>query len=184
MSTAPIILQEIELERPTTGPVGHLLDLIEGLPLVFRNARLSRGLATVYEAADDIGIHYSTVTRIETRPEGVSLELLERIFEWLGPLTQQEWDELRYADTPPRPLSRTELLEELEVAMSGTTRDYRAIARRLRYPNPATLARRLDRMGEHRLARFFEGNEAGKCSGPDSVRVSPYVTHLFHNNPV
>lgn len=151
--------------------------------MVFRNARLSRGLETVNAAAKVIGIHTSTVTRIETRPETVSLELLERIFEWLGPLTQEEWDELRYADIPPRTLSRTELMHELAVAMSGTTRDYREIARRVGYPNPLSLARRLDRMGESRLASFFEGNHQGS-PGPGSLRVSPYVTHLFRDNPV
>lgn len=181
MSTAQVILQE-ETERPTTGPVGHLLDLVEGLPVVFRNARLSRGLDTVHAAAKAVGISDSTVTRIETRPETVSLELLERIFEWLGPLSQEEWDALRYADLPRRELSRTELLEELKVAMSDRA-DYRAVAARMQ-TSPATLSRRLDRMGEHRLARFFQGHNAGRCSGPDSVRVSPYVTHLFRDNPV
>jgi transcriptional regulator with XRE-family HTH domain len=159
------------------------LDLIEGLPVVFRNARLCRGLDTVHAAARDIGISDSTVTRIETRPETVNLELLERIFEWLGPLSQEEWDALRYADLPRRELSRTELLQELEVAMTHKD-DYRVVAARLQ-SSPAALSRRLDRMGEHRLARFFEGHNAGRCSsGPDSVRVSPYVTHLFHDNPV
>ena len=171
MSSAPVGLKLAGKPEPTLSPVVDLLDLLEALPVVLRAARFDRGLDKE-AAAEQIGINGSTVGRIESDKRGVTSDMLLLILEWLGPMSREEWDELRWADTLPRMLSREELLEELAVAMAGGSTDRGVIARRVGYEKPLSLSRRLWRMGEHKLAAYFESELPHPSPGPDSISVT------------
>jgi hypothetical protein len=180
LMSAATMMRETELEP---SPVIDLLDLLEGLPVVLRAARFARGLRTPEEAGKAIGIHPTVIRKVE-RGDGTqtAMPTLITIAEWLGPLTRDEWEELRWTETPPTILSRADLLHELEVAMRGGTNDVREIARRLGYDKPASLSMRLRRMGELELANFFEAERPHGSAGPDSVPIPSYVRVIMRRN--
>jgi hypothetical protein len=181
MSTATMT-RETDLEP---SPIVDLLDLLEGLPVVLRAARFARGLKSPEEASRVIGIHPSVIRRVESgNGEKTALPTLLSIAEWLGPLTREEWEELRWAETPPVALSRADLMAELELAMAGGSNDRHVIARRVGYDKPASLSMRLRRMGELELANFFEAVRPHESAGPDSVPVPQVVRMIFKKNPV
>jgi hypothetical protein len=175
MASAPVVLKLAEKPSPTV----DLLDLLEAFPVVMRAVRFDRGLSH-RAAASQIGISEDVLRRAENCADNVTSGMLVLILEWLGPMSREEWDELRWADVLPKPLSAKELLEELEIAMAGSN-DRAEIARRLGYEKPLSLARRLYRMKKNELAGFFESELPHTSAGPDSISVTPqtrkYLTH-------
>src|SRR4249919_4136158 len=170
MSSAPVALKLAGKPEPKLSPVVDLLDLLEALPVVLRAARFDRGLDEA-TAAELIEVSEQTVRRVEAGLESVTFGMLLLILEWLGPMSRDEWDELRWADVLPRPLSREELLVELEIAMAGSN-DRAEIAARVGYEKPLSLARRLYRMEEHKLAAYFESELPHGSPGPDTISVT------------
>lgn len=161
------------------GPVIDLLDLLEALPVVLRSARFDRGLDDYDEAAKAIGIHARMIMAIERGEGNQGTQSLIKILEWLGPMSRQEWDELRFADTPAPALKRDELLQELAAAMAGPLDDPDAIALRVHYPNRLSLARRLWRMGENELANYFEVGRPHEPPSPTAAQVTSPLARVM-----
>lgn len=63
----------------------EIIDVIENLPLIVREARRARGIS-LRQASEEIGISFSTLSRFEGRTEkvvGIQLEPVLLILDWL-----------------------------------------------------------------------------------------------------
>jgi len=168
---------------PKNDTAAELLDLLEGLPVVFRSIRAERGLSVV-EAAKQIGIYQQAIYMFEKGGgNGGTLNLLFLILEWIGPLTREEWDEYRFTDDPSRVfMNRETLLQELAKAMVDS-RDPVVVARRVGYENRLSLARRLYRMDKPRLAVFFDRQTLRGADDPASVSVTSHLNKVLERQP-
>lgn len=160
------------VEPPKADIVAELLELLEGLPVVFRSVRAERGL-TMLQAAKEMGVHHSLVPALEQgKGNGGGLNVMYLALEWIGPLSPDEWNEYRFSDSPSHlSIGREELLLGLQTAMR-VSRDPAVVAAHVGYDNRHSLARRLYRMRERKLAQFFGREKPRGADDPDIVSAT------------
>lgn len=171
------------VEPPNADVVAGLLDLLEGLPLVFKAVRADRGL-TLKKTAAEVGVGYQALSALELGNEnGGGLNAAYLVLEWIGPMTREEWDEYRFSETRAHSYApREELLQALQAAMKDS-RDPATVAARVGYDNRHSLARRLYRMQEKKLASLFGRERPHGADDPDIVSASRRLDEVLVGSP-